>query len=296
VSEEQGGRKDASGPGGIAGPGGVTRGPLNRRRVLLWTAIAVLFVIAAVVAPGYYAMSPGFAARYSNLTDAHRTWSGSTHADVWCQSCHVPPAITDQAAHSARMLGEFYVSLVSRGRMLDVFKPPTNAACRRCHTALVTASPKGDLIIPHRAHVDILKMECVTCHGYVVHEKNLKGTHTPPMAACLTCHDGDQAKSACVTCHTAKAAPESHAAADWLVVHPKRETAECATCHGWTADWCADCHARRPPSHTAEWRDAHPIAVTVRRNCEACHTADSCIRCHGEVPGLNLDPAVKLVE
>jgi hypothetical protein len=35
--------------------------------------------------------------------------------------------------------------------------------------------------------------------------------------------------------------------------------------------------------------------VARHRNCEACHAAPFCTRCHGELPKLNLDPALKLV-
>lgn len=296
MSEGQDGQQEMDRSGRMTGFRKVLHpGPRTRRR-LLWVAIAVLVLIALVIAPGYYALQPGFVARNTTLSVEYKSWSASKHADVPCQSCHAAPSLTAQVAYSARMLGEFYRSLVSPGRKLDIFVQPTNAACQHCHTELVSASPKGDLIIPHRAHVEILKMQCVKCHAYLVHAKSPEGKNTPPMAACLTCHDGKQAKNACVTCHTSKAAPESHKAADWLVVHPaQQKSVDCAACHGWTKDWCADCHSRRPPSHTAGWRTAHPLAVKTNRDCEACHTASSCARCHGDVPQLNFDPTVKLV-
>jgi hypothetical protein len=266
-------------------------------RTLMRLGIAIVAIAALVVAPALYASQPSFLARYSNLSGPHKAWTVSTHKDVACESCHVPPTIPARAAFSARMLGEYYLSLVSSPGELDVLKPPTNASCQPCHADLVSVAPSGDLKIPHRAHVDVLKMQCVQCHNYVVHEKNAKGAHVPPMAACLTCHNGKQAKSACVTCHTAKAAPESHKAVDWVIVHSLRQTGgECAKCHAWTKNWCADCHIRRPPSHSADWRKKHATAISVRRNCEACHPATFCIRCHGVVPQLNYNPAIKFVQ
>jgi hypothetical protein len=268
----------------------------GRRRMALRLGIVVLALAALVVVPGYFASQPAFLGRYSNLADPYKAWSTSKHKDVTCESCHVPPTITARAAFSARMVGEFYLSLVTSGRTLDVLKPPTNAACQACHKDLVSVSPKGDLIIPHRAHVDVLQMQCIKCHNYVVHAKNAKGTHVPPMSACLVCHNGKQAKSACVICHTAKAAPDSHKASDWVLVHASRQQGgDCAKCHAWTKDWCADCHSRRPPSHTTDWRTKHAVAVKTRRNCETCHLANFCVKCHGDVPQLNFDPAVKFV-
>jgi hypothetical protein len=194
------------------------------------------------------------------------------------------------------MLGAFYVSLVSPDSKLPTFDKPTVAACSGCHANLITTTPKGDLKIPHRAHVDVLKVQCATCHQYLVHQVSAEGKHTPPMATCLVCHDGQQAKNACSTCHTAKAAPAAHAASDWLIVHPQRQAQlDCKTCHQWKTAWCADCHSRRPASHTTDWRTTHGAAVKIRRNCEACHTAQFCSDCHGVVPKLNFDPTLALV-
>jgi hypothetical protein len=296
VSDERGGAREEDRPQTAAGSGTPTAAAPRGKRSLLWAAVAAVLVVALVLIPGYLALQPGFVTRYPNLSVQYKTWSASTHKDVPCQACHVPPTLLSQAAYSARMLGEFYLSLVSPGRRLDVFAPPTNAACQKCHTTLVTKSPKGDLIIPHQAHVVVLKLQCVRCHAYLVHEDSPEGKHTPPMAACLKCHDGVQAKSACVTCHTAKDAPDSHKAADWLVVHAQRQqSVDCAACHGWTKNWCADCHSRRPPSHVADWRTTHPAAVKAHRDCEVCHTAAFCVKCHGDVPQLNFDPSIKLV-
>jgi hypothetical protein len=268
----------------------------RRRRILLRVGIALLAVTIFVIVPGYVASRPAFMKHYANYEAAYETWSTSVHVKVACQQCHVPPRATSQVVHEARMVGEFYLSAVFRSRQPKLLSTPTNEACRNCHPDWRTVSPTGDLNIPHRAHVVVLKMECVTCHAYLVHEKSPEGKHVPRMEACLTCHDGKTAKNACATCHTSKAAPVSHRAADWLVVHPQKQSEiDCAKCHGWTQHWCSECHSRRPISHGADWRATHRLAVKAHRNCEACHEAAFCVKCHGEVPKLNFDPALKLV-
>jgi hypothetical protein len=269
----------------------------RRRLLLLRLGIAALAVTMLVVVPGYIASRPSFIHRYAYLSGEYGTWSTSVHAKIACQQCHVRPELTAQAAYSARMLGEFYLSIVSPNRKLAAFAKPTNGACSNCHIELRTVSPSGDLNIPHRAHVTVLKLECVRCHAYLVHEKSPEGRHTPTMAACLTCHDGTQAKNACATCHTAKAAPASHRSSDWVVVHAQKQAGgDCAKCHKWRVDWCAECHSRRPRSHAGKWRTAHGDKVNVRRNCETCHEARFCVRCHGELPSKNFDPTLKLVK
>ena len=268
-----------------------------RRRLLLISGIVLLAVTVFVIAPGYLALQPQFMERYPNMEPEFVAWETSVHSKGSCQACHIPPGILSQAGYSTRMLGEFYVSQVFRNREPDLLDTPVNEACESCHFDLRAVSPSGDLNIPHRAHVDVLEMECVECHEYLVHEESPEGNHTPRMVKCLKCHDGEQAKNACTTCHTEKAAPEGHQDPEWVIIHPqKQREIDCAECHGWTEDWCVECHTRRPGSHGEKWRSTHRLSVEERRNCEACHEADFCITCHGEVPSLNFDPALDLVE
>lgn len=267
-----------------------------RRRVLR-VAIVVAAVLVLVVLPAYLSSLPGFFGRYRPLAAEHKAWSTSTHVEVSCEGCHVPPKPIDRAVYRVRMVGEFYMSLISRNRTPDLFGKPTNAACLDCHSELRTSSPKGDLQIPHRAHITVLKMECVQCHEYLVHSLSPEGGHEPTMVGCLKCHNGDTAKNACTACHTEKAAPASHNGGDWLILHASHSAdPECAGCHKWTEDWCVDCHRDRPLSHPTDWRTTHGAQVAKHRNCEACHQESFCVKCHGELPALNYDPSLKLVE
>lgn len=268
-----------------------------RRRTLQRAGLVVLGILLLVVLPGYLGGRGSFFGRYPSIADKARSWSTSTHAEAACNDCHVPPRALPQALFRSRMVGEFYLSIVYRGRTPDVFDRPTNAACLACHNDLRSVSPKGDLQIPHRAHVQVLKMRCVECHNFLVHEKSPEGKNVPPMRGCLKCHDGDTAEDDCNACHTEKAAPASHRGKDWLVVHPKQASdAKCAKCHRWAKNWCADCHSHRPRSHGRNWRAVHGEHVKTQRSCEACHKPAFCVPCHGEVPKENLNPALRLVE
>lgn len=268
----------------------------SRRRSLRRLVLGIglpLAVVVLLVLPVFSTLQPGYYGRYADLRVRMDHWSGSTHAKMSCADCHVDPGAASFLSFAARSVPAFYEQIVAGPKETNLISPPDRQACQKCHTDYRQVSPNGDLLIPHRAHVDILKVPCVTCHRYLVHEESPEGRHTPPMAVCLTCHDGKQAKNACTTCHTAKAAPDTHKASDWLVVHPQvAKTTDCAKCHGWIDNWCADCHDRRPPSHTKDWRERHATAVAVKkpRNCESCHVASFCTECHGSVPELNRDP------
>lgn len=272
-------------------------GGAGKRRLFVRLGIVAIVIVLFVIVPGYISSRPQFLQRYEGLQGSYGTWATSVHAQVACQNCHVSPTLTAQTAYRARMLGEFYLSLVLPSRQPRVFAKPTNEACQSCHLDLRTVSPSGDLNIPHRAHVLVLKLKCIECHSYLVHAVNPEGTHTPRMAMCLTCHDGQKAKNECSACHTNKRIPANHRAADWVVVHAQKQgEVDCKKCHKWTANWCSECHARRPKSHTKTWRTDHGAQVKVHRNCEACHGAVFCVKCHGEVPNANFDPALKLAQ
>lgn len=263
--------------------------------------LAVVLLVLIVAGPGYTATQPQFFERFERLGTYYETWNASTHANVPCQRCHVSPGIVAQSAYNLRMAGEIWVSLVPIGREPDVLGDTPNAACNECHIDLRSISPAGDLLIPHKAHVDALGIGCAVCHNDVmVHNDDPAIGSAPRMATCLECHDGVKAKENCDACHTEKSLPEDHQSPEWLVVHSERQDdSDCVSCHGWVDEWCAQCHSRRPASHglvadRSVWRKAHRTVIEDRRNCEACHEGPFCIECHGEVPALNFDPALEL--
>lgn len=268
----------------------------GRRRLVLRGSVVLVVIVILFVVPGYVASQPRFLQRYAGLAAPYKTWSTSVHARVSCQQCHAAPTFAGQARYDMSMLGQFYLSIVAPSRQPDLFSAPPSTACRNCHVDLRTVSPAGDVKIPHAAHVNVLKIPCVRCHRYLVHQTNADGTHHPAMATCLACHDGRTAKNTCPTCHTNKGFPLSHRAANWVVIHPlMQQKIDCTKCHKWTPDWCAACHAKRPRSHVADWRAVHGLAVDRHRDCEVCHAAAFCTRCHGTVPKRNFNPALKPV-
>lgn len=269
----------------------------RRRRIILAGIGGVVLVIGLIVVPALIAARPGFFGRFPEFTEKYEPWSTSSHAAVGCEECHVPPQTAARVLYHAQSAERFYLSLIGRPPSPEQFAAPTTEACLECHNDMRSVSPEGDLQIPHRAHVTVLKMDCVECHDFLVHELSPEGKHTPQMEGCMRCHDGDTAKDTCTACHTEKAAPETHAADDWLIAHAEAAAdPECDSCHKWTDDWCVDCHSRRPESHGEDWRKVHGARVAERRNCEACHVGSFCEPCHGEYPQTNFDPDLKLVQ
>lgn len=105
-----------------------------------------------------------------------------------------------------------------------------------------------------------------------------------PSAQCHQCHSGlsGSRRDSCQDCH-AVSRPKSHTLRFRSVAHGReaaRDPKACASCH--EVDYCAECHAQRPPSHRGDFELRHDrVARLNPRACMTCHTFEStCVDCH----------------
>lgn len=258
--------------------------PPRRRRLIKWGLIALgLGLVVLLVLPVISVLQHGYYRRYPALGERMDRWEVSTHSKISCAECHVNPGTAAFLTFAAKSIPAFYSQLVAGPSNTNLLDAPDREACQKCHTTYREVSPAGDLLIPHRAHVEVLGMECVACHQDMVHSLNRRGFNRPEMEQCLEqCHDGDKASNECIDCHTRKQAPDTHDREDWLAVHGQMaETQDCAECHDWTPEYCAECHEQRPASHAGNWKKDHaPHAKTRGDGCLVCHDEKSCEECH----------------
>lgn len=257
--------------------------PRRRRPLLWWTAGIGVVVAILLVLPVVSVLEPGYYRRYPALGQRMDHWATSTHSRISCAECHVGPGIGGPLSFSTKAIPAFYSQLLDAPDDTNLLKAPGRAACRKCHTSYRRIAASGDLLIPHKAHVQVLGIECVECHQNLVHSLNRRGFNRPEMETCLTCHDGDRATDKCQKCHTRKHRPASHAGKDWLVIHGRvAKSQDCGGCHGWTPGYCAVCHARRPASHAGNWKKGHALVATAHRDgCLVCHRDKKfCDQCH----------------
>lgn len=251
-------------------------------RRLVVGAIA-LAVVVAVALPVVSTLNPNYYGRYPQMRERMQNWRHSTHAKMSCISCHMDPGVKGFVVFSARAIPSFYSQLIFGPKKTNLLSVPSIQACQKCHTGYRQVSPNGDLLIPHRAHVEVLKIRCAVCHKGLVHVANAQGFNRPKMTTCLSlCHNGVNATNKCVKCHTRKNAPPSHKRADWLEVHSQMtETVNCAQCHQWSPNYCADCHKKRPRTHVGNWKTLHQVRARERgKGCVFCHGESFCRKCH----------------
>lgn len=256
----------------------------GKKRWVLVTGGLLLVIIVILVLPFFSTLQPRYYERYKDLHGRMDNWRESTHARVSCAGCHMDPGFKGFILYGAKTFPAFYSQLVFGPKQSNLFTIPTNAACQKCHTSYRQVSPQGDLLIPHRAHVQVLKISCAECHKNLVHSVNTKGFNRPEMAQCLAkCHDGVKATNQCIKCHTRKQTPESHMQKDWLEVHSQKiATVDCGQCHAWSANYCDECHVKRPKSHVGNWKKDHgPHAKERGKGCLVCHGGEKfCKKCH----------------
>ena len=257
--------------------------PAKKRRFPTKSVLAVL-VIVALGLPVFSTLQPGYYERYPDLRVRIDNWRKSTHARISCAQCHVDPGAVGFLTFAAKSIPAFYSQLILGPRPQNLLSAPSRAACQKCHTDYRQVSPAGDLLIPHRAHVEALHINCPVCHKNLVHSLNAQGFNKPEMQTCLSlCHNGVKAVNKCDKCHTRKQVPPSHMQADWLTVHPTMVgKIDCAQCHAWAPNYCRECHSHRPPSHAGNWKQLHQFRAKAQgtKGCLFCHAQAFCNKCH----------------
>jgi hypothetical protein len=267
----------------LVAEGEVEPKPVKKRRFPIKTAITLLIIVALGL-PVFSMLQPGYYERYPQLRGRIAAWRTSTHARISCADCHVDPGALGYAKFAVKAIPAFYSQLIFGPNEQNVLGVPDRQACQKCHTDYRQVSPNGDLLIPHRAHVEVLNVNCAECHKDLVHSVNAGGFNRPEMEMCLKqCHNGVKATAQCSKCHTRKEVPASHMAKDWLQVHStKTETGKCGECHAWAPNYCAECHKSRPASHVGNWKKLHGARAEERgtKGCVFCHGEAFCKKCH----------------
>ena len=264
--------------------------PARKRRRFPVRSLVALVIIVILALPVYSTLQPAYYERYPQLRGRIDAWKASTHARIPCSDCHIDPGAVGFLTFAAKSVPAFYSQLVFGPREQNLLQAPDRAACQKCHTAYRTVSPAGDLLIPHQAHVEVLKVNCVVCHKNLVHSLNADGYNKPEMQTCLNeCHNGVRATNQCDKCHTRKQVPSGHLKNDWLTIHPTMvNTINCSQCHGWSPNYCRECHSHRPPSHMGNWKQNHQLRVKIRgtKGCLFCHGSQFCLKCHYQTPSV----------
>ena len=123
----------------------------------------------------------------------YASWKSSSHADVNCTQCHIPPGFGNFVSAKLNGLGQVVDDVLDRTSS----KPSAavlDASCTRsgCHSAEKLRADgvrkNGKFLFDHGKHLgkeyDGIEIHCTTCHSHVEGNSHFKVNTN----ACVTCH------------------------------------------------------------------------------------------------------------
>ncbi len=263
------------------------------RRKLLVGLLCVAGFTGIVVA-FHETSTPRFCGSCHEMGYEFRTWRASSHGRVSCGHCHYHPGVIGMVRTKLGAVREAAVHVRDRPDESEIGPGIAEVPSERCLECHKREKLPGKftyhlLIITHRKHLE-RGAQCTDCHANLVHGGKAPFKNTPTMAACLVCHDGEEAPNRCGLCHQklGEVRPPLYNPT-WVNQHKENLATSgadvCQRCHG--QDFCKTCHAITRP-HPADWvRQHEKIDEDERKRCTTCHEtrgrrpeADFCTECH----------------
>ncbi len=251
------------------------------------------------------------------------TWQVTSHNKVGCSNCHDDVSLTNIVFKE--LSGASKTPIQKQG-------PVSDKMCIECHNQDRIVTGPGDLLIPHRLHME-KQISCAQCHDNVTHGKVgqeilLASGKSPkdltkkeaqdltaignriPMRVCMDCHNGKKASDSCSACHSNKAVPNTHTQDFTQFAHngsALKELTACVKCHEYDVKKQSD---YKPSQNSLDFKREY-----IRSNdfCQTCHStrpithdinfiithpqqvkdSNSCLVCHNRKPGELKQEAAK---
>jgi len=233
--------------------------------------------------------TPWFCGTCHVMRPYFESWENSSHAQVACVECHIPPGLTAEMRkkfEALSMVARYFTATYGTNPWAEV----DDDACLRCHERRLLGGKElfGEVLFDHRPHLAELRrglrLRCTSCHSQIV-----QGSHiTVTSSTCVLCHFKDQRPGVdtarCTLCHQV---PEGVIEAGEMAFDHADVTRfgmACDSCHAAASaaegsvprDRCFICH--NDPVRLAEYGDTnlmHQMHVTD-------HKVD-CMNCHQEI-------------
>jgi nitrate/TMAO reductase-like tetraheme cytochrome c subunit len=282
-----------------------------RRFTVAGYAVGLLLGIGLILGYGAMEMSstPSFCGSCHVMAPYFESWKTSTHADIACVECHIPPGITAEFRkkyEAVSMVARYFTGTYGTNPWAEV----DDAACLECHERrlLVGKELFGDVLFDHGPHLAELRrgkrLRCTSCHSQIVQGSHITVTTT----TCTLCHfKGQPAGTGTARCTLCHETPERIVDADGLRFDHSDVTRfgmDCLSCHTPPGpqdgevprERCLTCH--NDPERLSEYENGdllHRSHVTEHKvECTNCHleiehvaprhlevVRTECSTCHG---------------
>jgi nitrate/TMAO reductase-like tetraheme cytochrome c subunit len=262
---------------------------------------------------------PAFCGSCHIMKPYYESWQGSSHHNVACVECHIPPGVTAEIRkkyEALSMVARYFTGTYGTNPWTEI----DDSACLRCHERRLLAGRElfGEIFFDHTPHLTQMrrgkKLRCTSCHSQIV-----QGSHIAVTAAtCLLCHfkdqQGGQETARCTLCHPVPDKVIRQGGLTFNHSDVSRFGMDCTGCHSPPEEGtngavprerCVTCH--NEPDRLKEYENGdllHRMHVTEHKvDCLNCHleiqhvgpprieqAVTACHTCHeqGHSPQLNL--------
>ncbi len=217
----------------------------------------------------------------------YKSWESSSHNEVPCVECHIPPGITSEIRkkyEALAMVTRYITGTYSTNPWTEI----EDEACLRCHDKRLLSGKTlfKNVLFDHTPHLIETrrkkKLRCTSCHSQIVQGLHIKVTET----TCFLCHFKEVKKigediADCKLCHGVPEKKIVEAGFEFDHKNVERYRMDCIFCHSHSVEGngevprerCFSCH--NEPERIEKYSEVeymHENHITNHKvECIACH-------------------------
>jgi len=282
------------------------------RMTIAGYAVGMVVGLGMVMTYGAMEVSstPSFCGSCHVMEPYYDSWEISSHAEIACVDCHIPPGMTAELRkkfEALSMVARYFTATYGTNPWAEV----ADESCLECHDRRLLSDTEafGDVRFDHQPHLSELRrgkrLQCTSCHSQIVQGSHISVTAT----TCILCHFKDQeagkGTAECTLCHEKTDRVVETQGVQFDHGQVGRFGMDCNACHippqagagGVPRERCVTCH--NDPARLAEYEEGellHLTHVTEHKvECTNCHLEiqhvtpqhrevepnSECAACHG---------------
>ena len=248
---------------------------------IIISGIALFFLLMQVTS------HPKFCGSCHVMKPFYDSWKTSSHNEVPCVECHIPPGITSEIRkkyEALAMVARYFTGTYSTNPWTEI----EDEACLKCHDKRLLSGKVffKNVLFNHTPHLIELrrkkKLRCTSCHSQIVQGAHIKVTET----TCFLCHFKEverigEGVSDCRLCHGITSRKIIKAGFEFDHENVERYKMDCIFCHSHSVEGkgevlkerCFSCH--NEPERIEKYKDVeylHENHITNHKvECIACH-------------------------
>lgn len=159
---------------------------------MIITIVVIIVVLVLIIGGIEFTSQTSFCVTCHNMKVYYETLKTSSHQEVDCIKCHIPPGLSNYIKTKLKGLSEVVVYTIGRPPLIYHAEVEDTSCLRKgCHSKdELLSNPvsfeKG-ITFQHSTHlrpVKNIQLVCTSCHSQIVHDRQV----TVTSSTCFTCH------------------------------------------------------------------------------------------------------------